>query len=104
MQPLNSFRDWLKEIRDDQTMRNQIRRDGSKGAGTFNESTRKKILKRLFKTEKKIKRRLISNDEIQYVQQQWAKEFDLKESAIHIANQYGRDIKKMCNYSAISFL
>jgi DNA sulfur modification protein DndC len=95
MQPLNSFRDWLKEIRDDQSMRNRIRRDGSKGPGPFNEMTRKKILEKLLETEKKVNQGLISDDEIQYIQQQWAKEFDLKESAIHIANRYGRNIKEM---------
>lgn len=98
MQPLNDFRDWLKEIRDDPAMRSQIRRGGSKGPGPFTEQTRKAILERLLETEAKVNLRLISDREIRFIQYQWSKEFDLKEAAVHIANQYGREIKKMNNF------
>jgi len=96
--PLNEFRNWLKEIREDPAMRNQIRRNGSKGPGPFNEEARKIILKRLFETEKKINLSLITDREIRFIQYLWSNEFDLKESAVHIANQYGRKIKKMNNF------
>jgi DNA sulfur modification protein DndC len=99
MQPLNYFRDWLKEVRENPAMRSQTRRNGSEGPGPFNKSARKKILNLLFETEKKVGRRLISDREIRYIQLQWQKEFDLKESAIEIANQYGRDIKKMNDFN-----
>ena len=99
MQPLNSFRNWLKQIRENPDMRNQVRRNGSDGPGPFNESARKKILNLLFETELKVGRKLISDIEIRYIQHQWQKEFDLEESAIKIANQYGRDIKKMNNFN-----
>ena len=102
MQPLNSFRNWLKEAREDPAMRSQFRRNGSDGPGPFNDSARKKILSLLFETERKVGRRLISDREIRYIQHQWQKEFDITESAIHIANQYGRDIKKMNDFNLSS--
>ena len=98
MKPLNSFRDWLKDVRENPAMRSQERRNGSAGPGPFNAMARKEILLKLFKTEKKIGRQLISDEEIAYIQCQWEKEFDFEESAIHIANQYGRDIKKMNDF------
>ncbi len=53
----------------------------------------------LLETEKKVGRILISDEEIRYIQHQWQKEFDLEESAIQVANKYGRDIKKMNNFN-----
>jgi DNA sulfur modification protein DndC len=52
MQPLNIFRDWLKEVRENPAMRSQVRRNGSEGPGPFNKLARKKTLSLLFETEK----------------------------------------------------
>ena len=98
MQPLNRFRDWLKEARDNPGMRSRTRRNGFEGPGPFNPAARKEILRLLFETEKKVGKHLISDKEIRYIQYQWNSEFDLKESAVHIANQYGRVLKKMNNF------
>ncbi len=53
MQPLNVFRDWLKEARENSGMRSRVRRDGSHGPGPFNESARKKNIQFAFGDRKK---------------------------------------------------
>lgn len=92
LQPLNSFRDWLKEIREDQTRRNPLRRDGkSSGPGPFNAATRKEILARLLDAERTVNRKLISDDELSVIQDIWTKEFDYSETVSKIALTYGRE-------------
>lgn len=92
MQPLNEFRNWLKAIREDNNMRDGIRRNESIGPGPFNSETRKVILRRLLELEKTVGRRLIEDAEIAYVQQQWSKKFDVTNSALAIAKEYGREV------------
>ena len=70
MQPLNEFRNWLKEIREDSGKRDGTRRNGSDGPGPFSSETRRLILRRLLELEKTVGRRLIDDAEITYIQQQ----------------------------------
>ena len=93
LQPLNDFRNWLKEIREQQSWRQNTRRSGEPGIGPFNPGARVKIFKRLLEVEKKTGIQLISEEEILYIQKLWSREFDLGESrAIDLANEFGRDI------------
>jgi len=92
MQPLNEFRNWLKAIREDNSMRDRIRRNESIGPGPFSSETRKTILRRLLELEQTVKRRLIEDAEIAYIQQQWTEKFDVTNSALAIAKEYGREV------------
>ncbi|QTA78899.1 Rossmann-like alpha/beta/alpha sandwich fold-containing [Desulfonema limicola] len=94
MQPLNNFRNWLKEIREDPQMRMQVRRNKTKGPGPFTPEARKTILKNLFDTEQEVGILLISNAEISYIQNIWSQDFDLGETAIELSNKYDKKIEK----------
>ena len=50
------------------------------------------ILRRLLELEKTVGRRLIEDAEIAYIQQQWAEKFDVTNSALAIARDYGREV------------
>ena len=95
MQPLNTFRNWLKSVREKPEARDNMRRNNTIGIGPFNSETRKIILRRLLKTEQEIGRQLNSNEEIRYIQSQWNQDFDVQNSAIRIAPDYGREVQKM---------
>ena len=90
MLPLNRFRNWLKEIREDESRRCLIRRTGEEGLGPFNSESRLEILQKLLETEKEIGIELISDIELIHVQQIWTKEFDVMRSALHLAARYNR--------------
>lgn len=92
MVPLNEFRNWLKEIRDDPGKRDGIRRNDSIGPGPFSSETRKLILRRLLALEKTVGRRLIEDAEIAYIQQQWTDKFDVTDSALAIAREFKREV------------
>ncbi|UHD15557.1 DNA phosphorothioation system sulfurtransferase DndC [Thiocapsa bogorovii] len=92
MQPLNEFRNWLKAIREDHSKRDGIRRNESIGPGPFSSETRKLILRRLLELENTVGRRLIEDAEIAYIQQQWTEKFDVTDSALAIAREYGREV------------
>ena len=93
LQPLNDFRNWLKEIRELKSWRQVTRRSGEPGLGPFNPKARQQILQRLLQVEKKVGIELISDDDIVYIQSIWSKEFDLSnQRAIKLASQYDRDI------------
>ncbi len=92
MQPLNEFRDWLKAIREETSMRDGVRRNDSIGPGPFNSEARKTILRRLLELEKIVGRRLIEDAEISYIQQQWSDKFDVTDSALAIAREFGREV------------
>lgn len=93
LQPLKDFRDWLKIIREEPSRRSPLRRDGkTAGPGPFNPSTRKEILARLLEVEREVGFQLISDADIQYIQQEWNKEFDYGESAISLAKLHGREL------------
>jgi len=91
MQPLNDYRNWLKEIREEEARRSPVRRNGAEGPGPFIASTRREMLQRLLMTEQQVKQPLISDEEIVRIQQQWTNDFDIMESAFTIAEEFGRE-------------
>ncbi|MBC2712974.1 MAG: DNA phosphorothioation system sulfurtransferase DndC [Desulfosarcina sp.] len=99
MLPLNQFRNWLKAIREDMTMRLSYRRNGTEGPGPFSSDTRKQILTRLFEVEKKTGLTLISDKDIAYIQQIWTEEFDSRDTALAIAKAAGREVEMMNGFS-----
>jgi DNA sulfur modification protein DndC len=99
MLPLNEFRNWLKDIREDLTMRLSYRRNGAKGPGPFSPDARKLILKRLLDVEKKTGITLISGKDIAYIQQIWSEEFDSRDSALAFAKATGREVDAMNGFS-----
>ncbi|MEW5980394.1 MAG: DNA phosphorothioation system sulfurtransferase DndC [Acidobacteriota bacterium] len=90
MLPLNRFRNWLKEIREEENRRCRIRRNGEKGLGPFDSATRLEMLEELFKTEQEVGMELISDEELIYIQQIWTKEFDVMRSALRLASRFSR--------------
>lgn len=90
MMPLNSFRNWLKKIREDENRRCCIRRSGEEGLGPFDSASRLEILEELFKTEKAVGMELISDEELIHIQQVWTEEFDVMRSALRLAARYNR--------------
>ena len=90
MLPLNRFRNWLKEIREEENRRCCIRRSGEEGLGPFDSASRLEILEELFKTEKAVGMELISDEELIYIQQVWTEEFDVMRSALRLAARYHR--------------
>jgi DNA sulfur modification protein DndC len=95
MKPLNEFRDWLKEIREEPKRRMPFRRDGSKGMGPFTFETRKEIFETLLGVEKEMGKELISDQEIAYIHEIWTKEIDFQETALSLAAQFDREISEM---------
>lgn len=80
--PLVEFRDWLREIRNDQTLRQAIRRNGkltfsASGnhiPGPFTIQARKLILDRLLEIQNEYGKRLISDEEIDLIHKIWVAE------------------------------
>jgi len=99
MKPLNTFRNWLKMIREQEERRSLLRRDGREGLGPFIASTRKEILSELLKTEQQVGRNLISDEELLAIQAEWSKEFDVMESAFRIAQEFDREPWKLYKQS-----
>jgi DNA sulfur modification protein DndC len=95
MLPLNKFRNWLKDLREDMNARMPVRRDLSKGPGPFTPDTRRVILERLLDAEKQSGVRLIADEEIAYIQEVWTKEFDHRQSAFSMAKSFGREVVNM---------
>lgn len=91
MKPLNDYRNWLKNIREDESRRSPVRRNGTEGQGPFIASTRKEMLQRLLETERQVQQLLISDEEIVAIQKQWIDDFDIMDSAFMIAEQFGRE-------------
>ncbi|TAN51874.1 MAG: DNA phosphorothioation system sulfurtransferase DndC [Methylococcaceae bacterium] len=99
MAPLNRYRNWLKDIREDETRRSPYRRgeEGKRGEhwreglGPFIASTRLELLVKLLETERAADYRLISDENINTIQACWTKEFDVSDSAYLIAEKYGRE-------------
>jgi DNA sulfur modification protein DndC len=94
LQPLNDFRNWLKEIREDASRRSPLRRgDKSVGPGPFNPKTRMEILDRLLALEKKVDLTLIGDDDLQAIQKVWSAEFDYNDGFVsRLALAHGREI------------
>ena len=94
LQPLNEFRNWLKEIREQPSWRQNTRRSGEPGIGPFHPEAREKILRRLLEVERQTEVELIRDDEIMYIQKLWSEEFDLSEKrAIDLAIEFDRNIE-----------
>lgn len=75
MEPLLDMRDWLKKIRDDETMRRKFRRNLQDGLGPFTKEARAEILTRLLKVQKEIDMPLITSEEISGIQWIWYHDF-----------------------------
>jgi DNA sulfur modification protein DndC len=71
MQPLLNFRDWLKDIRNDETKRMDRRRNGQAGIGPFTMEVRKEILERLLQIENQVGYEFITLPELSAIQIQW---------------------------------
>jgi len=69
--PLLVFRNWLAQIRDDPNYRCPRHRDGSTGPGPLTLRARKEILKRLLKLQAKTQWELITQAEIDRIQELW---------------------------------
>lgn len=70
--PLFEFRNWLVGIRNNPSYRLKYRRNGDSGLGPFTIDARKEILDRLLDAQSKTKWGLISDKEIEYIENQWA--------------------------------
>ena len=104
MTPLHHFRNKLESYRDTQGLgkvkRQSRRRNGQKSIGPFLLSTRKELLKELLDIEKGLvalgkmgNKKLISDDEIAQIQQEWLHDGDFFESAITMAKEVGRSVE-----------
>lgn len=92
LQPLATFRDWLKAIREDSERRSPLRRDGkSAGPGPFNPNTRMEILEKLLTLEQGVGFPLISDESLAFIQKTWRDEFDYSDMARQIAGRFGRE-------------
>lgn len=92
MQPLYDFRNWLKCIREDESLRNKYKRNGHEGLGPFTSDARLMILENLLKTEQEVEQQLIGDDELLYIQRIWTEEFDVMDSALRLVRKYKRNI------------
>lgn len=90
--PLVEYCQWLREIREDESRRLRHRRNGAPGPGPFDGRTRRELLQRLLEVEQRVGRLLVDDEVIKYIQSVWSKEIDLTESAIAIANTFGREL------------
>jgi len=72
--PLLEFRDYLRDIRDQDWARMNVRKNGQSGKGPFTHETRQNLLKRLLHLQKEINETLIQGDELAAIQEIWALE------------------------------
>ena len=87
MLPLLDFRDWLGEIRNDETKREKWKRTRQPGIGPFNMETRKEILERLLQLEMQVSQELISKQELTAIQIQWNYDGNFKYSVSEICKR-----------------
>ena len=78
LKPLLKFRNWLFDLRDNKDYRCKWRRNGMKGLGPFTLEARKLILDKLLKTQTESGYKLIKNEEIIFIKDQW--NLDIKSS------------------------
>lgn len=99
LQPLNEFRNFIKDLREDSSARADYKRDGRAvykigGLGPFLSKIRVIILTRLLEVEKEFKQNggveLISDAQILEIQKEWDKDFDLDKTAIKKAQKFER--------------
>ena len=99
MKPLHNFRNDLESYREvDAGKRQSIRRNGQKGYGPFTMATRQELFEKLLKIEKDLLtnlegKHLISDEDIIQIQKEWLHDGDFFETAINLANKYGRNIR-----------
>ena len=91
---LNEFRNFIKEARENCSMRCDFKKDGSFRPGPFTSSARKEILRRLLRAEAEFKAcggsELISDEQLGMIAKIWEKEFDSESSCITISKEFGR--------------
>lgn len=99
LKPLNEFRNYIKELRENQEARADYKRDGRAvykvgGLGPFLSHIRIEMFSKLLKAEEEFKnnggKELISDNQILAIQSQWNKDFDRHQSAIRIAKKFKR--------------
>ena len=94
MRGLNEFRNFIKDARENDSLRSDFKRDGRYQRGPFTSAARKEILNLLLKTEMEFKAQggseLISDEQLTLIAKEWNKEFDSQNSLIKIAKEYGR--------------
>ena len=88
---------WLKEIREDDSLRSNYRRNGVKGTGPFTADARRTILVELLRVEAAFGETLVSDEELRLIQEIWTEEFDVRNSAMRLALKYGRTPRRTCN-------
>ncbi len=72
MQPLLDYRDWLKEIREDHSMREPKRRNGQEKPGPFTIETRQLMLQKLLEIEKETGIEILPIEEHDEIKRLWA--------------------------------
>lgn len=88
LQPLLDLRNWLKEIRDDVSKRDDVRRNSTPGLGPFKYEVRHEILKRLFEVSKETGLELIRQEELDLIQSYWTQDGDSSGMAVKLYNEY----------------
>jgi len=78
LRPLLKFRNWLFDLRDNEDYRCKRRRNGMKSLGPFTLEARKLILDELLRTQTESGYKLIKNEEIIFIRDQW--NLDIKSS------------------------
>ena len=100
LRPLNEFRNFIKQAREDDSMRSDFKKDGSFRRGPFTSNARKVILKKLLECESKFGGELISDTQLKLISDIWKKEFDSENSCLKIAKEFNRmqneDIQEIC--------
>ncbi|MEN9373664.1 MAG: hypothetical protein RIR79_1216 [Pseudomonadota bacterium] len=92
-QPLADFRDRLMDLREQSSMRSDVKRNGLSGPGPFLPAARQQILNELLELEQKVGFPVITDEELLYIQSEWNNEFDFQGSlALEVAAQHGRVI------------
>lgn len=97
MEPLHHFRNKLEEYRYDENKRQGRRRNGQKSIGPFLLSVRQELFRELLAVEQGLAdklhgKKLISDEEIVQIQEEWLHDGDFFETAITIAHEYGRNV------------
>lgn len=99
LKPLNDFRNFIKKLREDPNARADYNRFGRAvykvgGLGPFLSSARVEIFTKLLEAESEFKAnggsQLLVNEQILAIQNEWDKDFDLEQTAIQIAQKFGR--------------
>ncbi|MET0012000.1 phosphoadenosine phosphosulfate reductase family protein [Dehalococcoides mccartyi] len=72
LSPLLEFRNWLSKIRYEPSYRLNKRRNGAIGLGPFTLDARREILDRLINAQNQTEWNLITEQEIEYIENQWS--------------------------------